>query len=124
MERSDYLSLLNRAILNIDPNTPEARSKIYDRARHALLNELKPQHLAAGLLGLALATASCAQALAQAQIGGALPSLSTPGILPAPLNPQLPTPISPLTAPPFPLAAPAPTPQTAAPVAVPAQPAR
>ena len=121
MERSDYLSLLNRAILNIDPNTPAARSKIYDRARHALL---KPQPLAAGLMGLALAPASFAQALALAQIGGALPSLSTPGSLPAPLNPQLPTPISPLTAPPFPLAAPAPTPQTAAPVAVPAQPAR
>jgi hypothetical protein len=41
MERSDYLSLLNRAILNIDQNTPEARSKIYDRARHALLNQLE-----------------------------------------------------------------------------------
>jgi hypothetical protein len=41
MEQSDYLSLLNRAILTIDKNTPEARSKIYDRARHALLNQLE-----------------------------------------------------------------------------------
>jgi len=41
MEQSDYLSLLNRAILNIDKNTPEARSQIYDRARHALLNQLQ-----------------------------------------------------------------------------------
>jgi hypothetical protein len=88
-----------------------------------LIRLSKPQHLAAGLIGLALAAASCAHARAQAQIGGALPSLSTQGSLPAPLNPQLTTPISPLTATPFPLAAPAPTPQTAAPVAVPAQPA-
>ena len=41
MERSDYISLLNRAILNLDRNTPEARSRIYDRARHALLNQLE-----------------------------------------------------------------------------------
>jgi hypothetical protein len=41
MEQSDYLSLLNRAILNIDKNTPAARSQIYDRARHALLNQLQ-----------------------------------------------------------------------------------
>jgi hypothetical protein len=44
MERSDYLALLNRAILNIDQNTPEARSRIYDRARHALLNRLETMH--------------------------------------------------------------------------------
>jgi hypothetical protein len=40
MEQSDYAALLNRAILKIDNNTPEARSEIYDRARRALRNQL------------------------------------------------------------------------------------
>ncbi len=40
MEQSDYVALLNRAILKTDPNTPEARSEVYDRARRALRNQL------------------------------------------------------------------------------------
>jgi hypothetical protein len=40
MEQSDYFSLLNRAILKLDSNTPAARSEIYDRARQALRNQL------------------------------------------------------------------------------------
>jgi hypothetical protein len=40
MEQSDYFSLLNRAIVKLDSNTPEARSEIYDRARQALRNQL------------------------------------------------------------------------------------
>src|ERR1700731_3780801 len=40
MEQSDYFSLLNRAIVKLDSNTPEARSEIYDRARRALRNQL------------------------------------------------------------------------------------
>src|ERR1700733_1786299 len=40
MEQSDYVALLNRAILKTDRNTPEARSEIYDRARRALRNQL------------------------------------------------------------------------------------
>src|SRR5579862_4886054 len=40
MEQSDYFSLLNRAIVKLDSNTPQARSEIYDRARQALRNQL------------------------------------------------------------------------------------
>ena len=40
MEQSDYFSLLNRAIVKLESNTPEARSEIYDRARRALRNQL------------------------------------------------------------------------------------
>src|ERR1700730_5141303 len=40
MEQSDYFSLLNRAIVKLNSNTPEARSEIYDRARRALRNQL------------------------------------------------------------------------------------
>ena len=40
MEQSDYFSLLNRAILKLDSNTPQARSEIDDRARQALRNQL------------------------------------------------------------------------------------
>jgi hypothetical protein len=40
MEQSDYVSLLNRAIANLDGNTPQARAEIYDRARRALRNQL------------------------------------------------------------------------------------
>src|ERR1700722_10620764 len=40
MEQSEYFSLLTRAIVNLDSNTPEARSEIYDRARRALRNQL------------------------------------------------------------------------------------
>ena len=40
MERSDYISLLNRAILKLGDNAPEARADIYDRARRALRNQL------------------------------------------------------------------------------------
>src|SRR6202030_498047 len=40
MEQSDYFSLLNRAIVKLDNNTPEARSEIYDGARQALRNQL------------------------------------------------------------------------------------
>jgi hypothetical protein len=38
---SDYVGLLNRAILNLEQNTPEARFELYDRARHALLRQLE-----------------------------------------------------------------------------------
>jgi hypothetical protein len=44
MEQSDYLALLSRAIGKIDSNTAEARSQIYDRARHALRNQLESMH--------------------------------------------------------------------------------
>jgi len=40
MEQSDYFSLLNRAVLKLDSNTPEARAEIYERARRALRNQL------------------------------------------------------------------------------------
>jgi hypothetical protein len=40
MEQSDYVSVLNRAIANLDGNTPAARAEIYDRARRALRNQL------------------------------------------------------------------------------------
>jgi hypothetical protein len=40
MEQSDYVSLLSRAIANLDSNTPEARANVYDRARRALRNQL------------------------------------------------------------------------------------
>jgi hypothetical protein len=45
MEQSDYLSLLNRAIVKLDSNTPEARSEIYDRAPRALRNQLGSMQL-------------------------------------------------------------------------------
>jgi len=41
MEQSDYHSLLSRAILKIDGNTPQARSELYDRARQVLRNQLE-----------------------------------------------------------------------------------
>ena len=83
----------------------------------------KPQHLAAGLMVLALAAASGVPARAQAQIGGALPSLSIPPTL-TPMSPVSPTLISPLTAPPLTSTAPAPQAAAPAPAAAPAQPAQ
>jgi hypothetical protein len=41
MERSDYVALLNRAILQLDENTPQTRSQIFDRARRALRSQLE-----------------------------------------------------------------------------------
>ena len=84
------------------------------------------RHLAAGLVVLGLAAAGATPARAQAQIGGALPSLSVPPSLPTPLNQPALTPLAPSSAPATMSAAP--TPQTAAPAparaAVPAQPAQ
>jgi hypothetical protein len=40
MERSQYVALLNRAILGLDENTGPARTQIYERARHALRQQL------------------------------------------------------------------------------------
>jgi pyruvate dehydrogenase E2 component (dihydrolipoamide acetyltransferase) len=84
----------------------------------------KPRHLAAALAVLALVAASPAPVWAQAQIGGALPSLSVPPTLPAPISQPALTPLAPMTAPP--LASAAPVPQTAAPApaAARAQPAQ
>jgi hypothetical protein len=38
---TDYRPLLARAIANLDPNTGEARRAVYDRARTALVNQLR-----------------------------------------------------------------------------------
>lgn len=38
---TDYRPLLTRAIANLDPNTGEARRAVYDRARTALVNQLR-----------------------------------------------------------------------------------
>ena len=38
---TDYRPLLSRAIANLDPNTGEARRAVYDRARTALVNQLR-----------------------------------------------------------------------------------
>ncbi len=84
----------------------------------------KPRHVAAGLVVLALAAASAVPAHAQAQIGGALPSLSMPPSLPAPINPPAMTPLAPLNAAPLTTAAPTPQAATPAPAAARAQPAQ
>jgi hypothetical protein len=86
------------------------------------------RHLTAGLAVLALVAAGGAPAWAQAQIGGALPGMSTTqgAVQPSPQTPTLP---GPLTTTPYPLSAPVPqraAPAAAAvpaPAAVPAQPA-
>jgi hypothetical protein len=84
----------------------------------------RPCHLVAGLAVLGLALAGAAPAQAQAQIGGALPSLSVPPTLPTPLNPPSLTPLAPMTAPALTPAAPAPQAATPAPAAARAQPAQ
>jgi hypothetical protein len=38
---TDYLPLLTRAVSGLDRNTGEARRGVYDRARHALVNQLR-----------------------------------------------------------------------------------
>jgi hypothetical protein len=82
------------------------------------------RHLAAGLVVLGLAAAGAVPARAQAQIGGALPSLSVPPSLPAPINPPALTPLAPMTAPALTPAAPTPQAATPAPAAARAQPAQ
>lgn len=69
MEQSDYFSLLNRAILKLDSNTPQARSEIYDRARQALRNQL-------GAMQPRLSDAAIARELQQLE--GAIRQLEPP----------------------------------------------
>src|SRR5690606_26281323 len=38
---TDYRPLLSRAVAGLDPNTGEARRAVYDRARTALVNQLR-----------------------------------------------------------------------------------
>jgi hypothetical protein len=38
---ADYYSILARAITGLDPNSPAARRRLYDRARSALLSEMQ-----------------------------------------------------------------------------------
>jgi hypothetical protein len=38
---ADYYSILARAVGGLDPNTPAARRRLYDRARSALLSEMQ-----------------------------------------------------------------------------------
>src|SRR5215475_5532492 len=38
---ADYYSILARAVAGLDPNSPAARRRLYDRARSALLSEMQ-----------------------------------------------------------------------------------
>ena len=41
---ADYYSILARAVTGLDPNSPAARRRLYDRARSALLSEMQNAH--------------------------------------------------------------------------------
>ena len=38
---AEYYTVLKRAISGIDPNIPDARRTVYDKARNALIGQLK-----------------------------------------------------------------------------------
>ena len=38
---ADYTQFLTRAVAALDPNTPEQRQALYDRARKALIDKLR-----------------------------------------------------------------------------------
>jgi hypothetical protein len=41
---ADYQSLLAKAVDALDPNTPGARQRIYDRARSAMCSTIESKH--------------------------------------------------------------------------------
>lgn len=119
----DYVPVLNNAVAALNPNTPEARRALYDRARRALVDGLRASD--PGLSDTDLRTQSAALEAAIRQVesqstGGAAPR-AEPAAAPPP--PRMPPPAAAVRVPPPPPSS-RPTPAVAPPVAAaPAPPA-
>ncbi len=112
---TDYRPLLARAIAALDPNTGEARRAVYDRARTALVNQLRGMNPPLAEADITRERLSLEDAIRKVESEATAPP--APAAPPPPRPEPRPRPELPQRMAPPPPAAPAPRPQNAVPAA-------
>ena len=110
----DYFPVLNRAVGALDPNTPETRRGVYDRARRALIDGLRASDPTLSDTDLKTQSAALEGAIRQVELQyevealrGARPA-GAPSHTPPPVAGRVPPPVPPRVAPAVPTPEPEP----------------
>src|SRR5690242_7426040 len=86
---ADYYQLIARAVSGLPQNTPDTRKAIYDRARRALVNQLRGIQPPVPESGIERESKSLEEAIARLESEAAAPFVATPAAPPPVVRPPL-----------------------------------